>query len=527
MVDRSFTRRSFLKGAGVLAGSLCLNRLQFQKGLAATAPIPYFYRSWEDIYRRKWSWDRVARGTHYVNCWYQSSCAFDLYVKDGVVVREEQAAQYPRIESETPDFNPRGCQKGSCYSRRMYSSSRVKYPLKRAGKRGEGKWERLSWEEALSEIADKLIDVLREEGSDTVLWDTGTNLSMGNQGLGFLRLAVLLDSSVLDVNPEIGDDRQGSAVTLGKIAGGNSIDDWFHADLFFIWGANPFYTQIPNSHFFLEARYNGTRVVTISPDYSPSAIHSDLWVPIQVGTDAALALSMAQVIVSEKLYKESFLREQTDLSLLVREDTKRFLREADLKPGGLQDIFYFYDLSRKAVRKAPRQTLELGEQQPALEGTYEVETLHGKVKVRPVFNLLKTKLVDYTPERVAAITGVRAEIVRQLAREIAQARARFRSGALGGGGGGGGGGRGGLRGTVTGIEGNTITLETSQGPLQVAVAEGTEIRLFSLGTVEDLTTGTTITVAGQRGEDGSLEASAITVVPEGADGFPLGGGARP
>lgn len=421
MMDHSFTRREFLKSTGILVGSLCLSRLQVREGYAA--PTPYLYRSWEDLYRQKWSWDRVARGTHYVNCWYQSSCAFDLYVKDGIVVREEQAAQYPQPDPRVPDFNPRGCQKGSCYSQRMYSSSRVKYPLKRVGKRGEGKWKRLTWEEALSEIADRLIDVLRKEGPDTVLWDTGTNLSMGNQGLGFLRLAVLLDSSILDVNPEIGDDRQGAAVTLGKIAGGNSVDDWFHADLFFIWGANPIYTQIPNSHFFLEARYNGTRVIAISPDYSPSAIHADLWVPIQVGTDAALALSLAQVIVSERLTKESFLREQTDLPLLVREDTKRFLREADVKIGGRQDVFYFYDLSGKTVREAPRRTLNLGGQHPALEGSYQAETLQGKVRVRPVFELLKAKVAEYTPERVAAITGVHAEVIRRLAREIAQARA--------------------------------------------------------------------------------------------------------
>ena len=112
--------------------------------------------------------------------------------------------------------------------------------------------------------------------------------------------------------------------------------------------------------------------------------------------------------------------------------------------------------------------------------------------------------------------------------EIAQARARFRSGALGGGGdGGGGGGRRGLSGSIESIAGNTVTIETDQGPLEVTIGTETAVRLISQGSLDDLTTGMTVTVAGQRGEDGSLEASAITVVPEGAGGLRLGGGARP
>ena len=112
------------------------------------------------------------------------------------------------------------------------------------------------------------------------------------------------------------------------------MDDLHYSDLILIWGGNPNYTHIPNAHFIYEARYNGAYVVTVAPDFNPSSIHADEWVPVNIGTDAALALSMAQVIVEEKLYKPDFMAEQTDMPLLVRLDTEEFLRESDMSCAG-------------------------------------------------------------------------------------------------------------------------------------------------------------------------------------------------
>jgi anaerobic selenocysteine-containing dehydrogenase len=108
-----------------------------------------------------------------------------------------------------------------------------------------------------------------------------------------------------------------------------SSDDWFHSELLLIWANNPAYSAIPWYHYIAEARYNGSQVVTIAPDYSPSAIHGDLFVPVRIGSDAALALAMCQVIIKEGLAQEDFVREQTDLSLLVRTDTRRSSRASD------------------------------------------------------------------------------------------------------------------------------------------------------------------------------------------------------
>jgi len=372
-----------------------------------------------------WDWDRVVKGSHLTNCWYQTACNYNIYVKDGVVLREEQAANYPpQNDPLAPDFNPRGCQKGSCYVHRIYDPTRIKYPMKRVGERGQGKWKRISWDEALTEVADAIIDTATKEGPSAIVQGGGTRvMNIGSEGTGPTAFFIGLGAPLSNVTADNGDDHQGVAITLGKVIVGDSADNWFYSDMILIWGGNPAYTNIPNFHFIAEARYNGTKVVIISPDYSPSAVHADQWVPVNIGSDAALALSMSQVIIKEKLFKEDFVREQTDLPLLVVESTGRFLREKDFKAGGREDTFYFWDLSSGKLTEAPRKSLALNGMIPALQGSYKVETPQGSVTVKPFMEILSAHLDrNYTPEQAGQITGLSSRMIEQLAREVATAK---------------------------------------------------------------------------------------------------------
>src|SRR3972149_3601597 len=265
-------------------------------------------------------WERVVKVACRNNCWYQRACSFNAYVKDGLVLHQEQSGVYPPFRDPmVPDRNPRGCQKGAVYFHRMYDPTRVRYPLKRRGERGEGKWQRISWKQALSEIADTMLDVLVTEGPEAIVQGAATQGEGNNTAdTAFRVMCSELGIAKFNEVPEIGDDHQGAWDTFGTCIVGDSPDNWYYADLILIWGGNSPYTNITNYHYITSARYNGTRVVTIAPDYSPSAIHADLWVPVNIGTDIALALSMAQVILEEHLSNESFIREQTDLPLLVR-----------------------------------------------------------------------------------------------------------------------------------------------------------------------------------------------------------------
>ena len=375
-----------------------------------------------DPYRERWQWDSVSKGTHLMNCWYQRSCAYNVFVKDGAVVYEEASGTYPQTNASVPDFNPRGCQKGACYSLTMTDSLRLTHPLKRAGERGEGKWQQVTWDEALTEIADRIVDNLERGAPDAIVFDG--NATGVASWVAVNRLTNLLGAVVLDLNTEVGDEQQGAAVTFGIPVASRSADDFFNSDFIFIWGGNPAYTQIPNFHFLTEARYNGARVVAISPDFNASAVHADRWISVKPGTDAALALAMAQVIISEGLADAHFVREQTDLPFLVRSDTGTFLRDSDMRRGGKDDVFFMYDVNEKRAVKVPQKTLRLGKIAPALDGEYDVRTKDGAVKVRPVFQVLKERLDrDYTPEKASAVCGVHPRVIREVAREFAAAKA--------------------------------------------------------------------------------------------------------
>jgi nitrate reductase alpha subunit len=95
------------------------------------------FRSWEDFYRNRWSYDRVVRSTHGVNC--TGGCSWNIYVKQGIVTWEMQALDYPRLERSLPTYEPRGCQRGISYSWYVYSPLRVKYPYVLVGRSETGK----------------------------------------------------------------------------------------------------------------------------------------------------------------------------------------------------------------------------------------------------------------------------------------------------------------------------------------------------------------------------------------------------
>jgi DMSO reductase family type II enzyme molybdopterin subunit len=422
-VDAGLTRRGFLGGAAAVTALLSLRALRpvGARAGASRAALPA-YGDWRDVYRERLAWDRRVRCTHVVNCWYQRNCAWDVYVKDGVVLREEQAGSYPAVSPDIPDFNPRGCQKGACYSALMYAPDRITHPLRRVGPRGSGRWKRVSWDAALSEAADALLDAVTHGGPDAVVLEPGGSLASSTWRAAVERLTTMLDGVELDTNTELDDGQGGAAVTFGTPVCSRSADDFFHSDLILIWGANPVYTHIPNAHFLNEARYHGARVVTIAPDYSASAVHADLFVPVRPGSDAALALAVAQVLLAESRFDADFVRTQTDLPLLVKPDG-RFLRESDLVAGGREDRFYAFDEASGAPAVAPEESLDWGAVRPALAGAHPVQTLAGPLRARPVLDVLRERLErDYTPERASALCGASPALIRVLARWVGEAR---------------------------------------------------------------------------------------------------------
>ncbi|RMF23012.1 MAG: twin-arginine translocation signal domain-containing protein, partial [Deltaproteobacteria bacterium] len=153
MTSWNLSRRDFLKTSAVTVAGLTLARLAPLSAEAAPAIAPSKpYESWQQLMAEKWSWDKTAKITHCVDC-YPGNCSWTAYVKDGMVIREEQTGHYPQINPEMPDMNPRGCQKGASFGNVMYAKERIRYPIMRVGERGSGKWRRVTWDEALTAVA--------------------------------------------------------------------------------------------------------------------------------------------------------------------------------------------------------------------------------------------------------------------------------------------------------------------------------------------------------------------------------------
>lgn len=364
-------------------------------------------------YRDRWRWDDVSWGTHCLNC--LGTCPYRVYVRDGHVAFEEPAGGLPTAEAGVPDMNPLSCQKGSAWSRQLDAGDRVLHPMRRRGERGGGEWEQISWDEALTEIAEAVVDAIDLEGPESIVFEETVEGGLLTQA-PLTRFAGLLGAVTLDANGLVNDFPVGHHMTFGKFSCASTVDDTFHAGLLLLWHSNPAYTSIPYFHYVAEARYRGATVVTVAPDYSASAALSDIYAPIVPGTDAAFALAMCRVVVDEDLADWDFVRSQTDLPLLVLEDSGRFLRGADVVAGAAEDQFYVWD-EAAGLTPASRATLELEGRAPSLKGSWTVELHDGSAaSVTTVYALLEARLDAYSPEAASAVCGVAPDTIRELAR---------------------------------------------------------------------------------------------------------------
>ncbi len=380
------------------------------------APTEAAYRA-----RAAGPWDRVVKVSHCVDC-FPGSCSLNAFVRDGVVVREESSGDLPVVEEGVPDMNPLVCQKGLAWSRQLSSPDRLTHPLRRVGERGSGKWERISWDEAFAEVADAVIDAIEEIGPEAVVQEGSPEIGMVAPAMRFGRL---IGATVLDVNGSINDFWAGFHQVYGKFYPTYSYDDLFHSDTILIWHSNPAFTMIPLFHYITEARYRGANVALIAPDVSPSHSHTDLHLPVRPGTDAALALAMCQVVLAEGLIDADFVAAQTDLSLLVRCDDGRYLRDSDVTADGHDERFFLATEEHGPIPADPANLLldDLGAA-VAFEGTWSVTTHDGTtLEVEPLLAVIRRELERrHTPEQAAEVCGTHPETIRTLARLVAHGR---------------------------------------------------------------------------------------------------------
>jgi nitrate reductase alpha subunit len=424
-------------------------------------------------------------------------------------------------------WEPRCCQKGLALGRRFYGDRRVQGVWVRKGffdwvranfprdektgappteyfQRGQDTWLKLSFDEAYGIVAQALVNIaqtysgpggtkrLQAQNYDPVMiearHEAGTQTVKVRGGMPFLgatriyglprfaNMLALLDQHIRNINADqtLGgrawdsyswhtDLPPGHPMVTGQQTVEFDLFTAENAKLITLWGMNWICTKMPDAHWLTEARQRGAKVITIATEYQATSNKADEVIIIRPGTDAAVALGVAAVIINEKLYDEEYVKTFTDLPLLVRLDTLKLLRAADIlkdhqpaeltnstavlkpverpSPTAAQAVQYIPAKARQewgdfvvwdAAKNAPTVITRdhVGKFfaargiDPALEGAFTVKTTDNKeIAVRPVFDLIKEYLREFTPPKVAEMSWAPSEAIVNLARQIAANKA--------------------------------------------------------------------------------------------------------
>ena len=211
----------------------------------------------------------------------------------------------------------RACLRGRSYRQRLYSAERLLYPMIRVGERGEGKFKRVSWDEALDYVASKMIEIKDKYGSTALLDQSYAGASYGVlhksdqiEGLLGRFLGMFACRTNSWSVPSYQGTTTSSRWTFGTIKDGNEDDAYAHTKLMIMWGWNPAYTfHGGNTFYYMRlAKQRGCKFVLIDPQYTDSAAAYDAWwIPIKPNTDAAMMAGMAHHIFVNKLQDQAFI----------------------------------------------------------------------------------------------------------------------------------------------------------------------------------------------------------------------------
>ena len=331
-----------------------------------------------------------------------AACNIQVEVRDGKVHRIHGTPGHPIN-------NGKICARGNAGVQRVYNPDRLKNPMVRVGEKGTWSFREVSWNEAISIIAEKIKEY-HDAGHPEYIAVVGGWLPCSHYKPFFKAfLHALGTPNGTGIPPAV--------CFLAKKLGWASV---------YGVGEHPeIMTDYENARYVIFLRRNVAgsisivhgwrlgqsrrkfKMVVLDPRYSETAAKADEWVPIKPGTDLAFLLAMMNVIIGEKLYDSEFVRRYTNAPMLLKGDEPYSIWEE-----GGKKRYMVYDLAKQKAVKHENSIL------PALEGEFVV----GGDEVRPVFEALKERVSEYTPEWAEGISGVDAEKIREIAREFALRR---------------------------------------------------------------------------------------------------------
>lgn len=232
-------------------------------------------------------------------CDPMTQCCLDLFVKDGEIIRVEGSKEAPHSHGTL-------CAKGAATRQYVYSEERVKTPLRRVGERGEGAFERISWDEALDEIADRLNAIKAEHGAASVIFFAG----YPKHFRAFLQ-RLSIDFGSPNYCTESSTCSTATIMAQKLTYGAPSAADMKTSRCCMLWACNPAAAKTLNMKSINRRRAEGMKLIVVDPRVTYMASHCDIHLQLRPGTDGALALAMANVIISESLYDRAFVAEWT------------------------------------------------------------------------------------------------------------------------------------------------------------------------------------------------------------------------
>ncbi|UWG98924.1 molybdopterin-dependent oxidoreductase [Dehalobacter sp. DCM] len=323
--------------------------------------------TYDELYRKEWQWQEgdltVTRSMQWSGPGCHNGCGLLYYTKDNKIVKIEG-------DPNSPYNQGRLCMRCLNLTESLEHKDRLKWPLKRIGERGENKWQRISWNEALDIIEANVRKIQKEYGPESICGMVGTGRNICWQvplltyaGFGSPNFGYSFLSGDSCFSPR--------AAFIAVTHGDFSVCDCsqFHEDRYdnpeykvpeviLIWGNNPIHSNSDDflGHWIVELMKRGTRLIVVDPKLTWLAGRAEYWLQLRPGTDAALGLGMLNVIINENLYDQEFVEKWTygfeELAERVRqypvdkvaeitwvpkeqiEEAARFFAQA--KPGAIQ-----------------------------------------------------------------------------------------------------------------------------------------------------------------------------------------------